>query len=145
MATAILQNTTYAPSRSSSPRISRSALWTSRVITGVVALLLAFDAGIKLIQAKPAIEGSAQLGFGPTQVLVIGVVALVCLVLYLVPRTAPLGAVLWTGYFGGAVVTHLRVGNPLFTHILSGVYVSTLIWVSLYLRDPRVRALLGKR
>ena len=145
MASTILQNTTYAAPRTSSSSISRTALWTSRVITGIVALLLAFDAGIKLVQAKPAIEGSAALGFGPTQVFVMGVIAFVCLVLYLVPRTAPLGAVLWTGYFGGAVVTHLRVGNPLFTHILSGVYVSTLIWVSLYLRDPRVRGLLAKR
>ena len=145
MAATLLQNTTYAAPRTSSSNTSRTALWTSRVITGIVALLLAFDAGIKLIQAKPAVEGSVQLGFGPSQVFVIGVIAFVCLVLYLVPRTAPLGAVLWTGYFGGAVVTHLRVGNPLFTHILSGVYVSTLIWVSLYLRDPRVRALVGKR
>ncbi|HEV7994072.1 MAG TPA: DoxX family protein [Gemmatimonadaceae bacterium] len=146
MAASLLDTTSYgAPRRSAVATTSRAALWTSRILTGIVALLLAMDAGIKLVRAKPAIEGSAQLGFGPDQVFVIGVIALVCLILYLVPRTAPLGAVLWTGYFGGAVVTHLRVGNPLFTHVLSGVYVSTLIWVSLYLRDPRVRALVGKR
>jgi len=69
----------------------------------------------------------------------------VWLVLYLIPRTAPLGAVLWTGYFGGAIVTHFRLGNPLLTHVLSPIYVSALIWGSLYLRDPRVRAVLGKR
>jgi DoxX-like family len=149
MAASLLDNTSYSSSRASSGALSgatsRAALWTGRVITGIVAILLAMDAGIKLVRAKPAIEGSAQLGFGPDQVFVIGVIAAVCLILYLVPRTAPLGAILWTGYFGGAVVTHLRVGNPLFTHILSGVYVSTLIWISLYLRDPRVRALVGKR
>jgi hypothetical protein len=144
MAATLLDHTTYAAPRTST-RISRTALWTSRVITGIVALLLAMDAGIKLVQAKPAIEGSAQLGFTPEKAFVIGVIAMVCLVLYLVPRTAPLGAVLWTGYFGGSVATHLRAGNPLFTHILSGVYVSTLIWISLYLRDARVRALVGKR
>ena len=63
-----------------------------------------------------------------------------CLVVYLIPRTAPLGAVLWTGYLGGAIVTNLRVHNPLFTHILFPIYVAALIWGSLYLRDPRVRA-----
>jgi hypothetical protein len=78
-------------------------------------------------------------------VFVIGVIAAVCLVLYLVPRTAPLGAVLWTGYFGGAIVTHFRLGQPLFTHILPPIYVAALIWGSLYLRDSRVRAVLGKR
>ena len=94
---------------------------------------------------KAAVEGSAQLGFTPDQVFVIGVIAAVCLVVYLIPRTAPLGAVLWTGYFGGAIVTHFRVGNPLFSHVLFPIYVSTLIWASVYLRDPRVRAVLGKR
>jgi len=147
MAASLLQQTTYTAPRawSTVATPSRKAVWAGRIITGVVSLLLAFDAGMKLVQAKPAIEGSAQLGFGPAQVFVIGVIALVCLILYLVPRTAVLGAVLWTGYFGGTVVTHLRVGNPLFTHVLSGVYVAALIWVSLYLRDPRVRALIGKR
>jgi hypothetical protein len=111
-----------------------------RVLTGIVALLLTLDAGIKLVGAKAAVEGSAQLGFTPQQVFVIGIIAAVCLVLYLIPRTAPIGAVLWTGYFGGALVTHFRLGNPLFTHILPPIYVSILIWGSLYLRDPRVRA-----
>lgn len=134
--------TTYSPSAS---RPSRRALITGRILTGIVALLLTLDAGIKLVRAKPAIEGSAQLGFSPDQVFVIGVIAAVCLVLYLVPRTAPLGAVLWTGYFGGAIVTHFRLGQPLFTHILPPIYVSALVWGSLYLRDPRVRAVLGKR
>jgi hypothetical protein len=134
--------TKYSPTAS---RPSRRALITGRILTGIVALLLTLDAGIKLVRAKPAIEGSAQLGFSPDQVFVIGVIAAVCLVLYLVPRTAPLGAVLWTGYFGGAIVTHFRLGQPLFTHILPPIYVSALVWGSLYLRDPRVRAVLGKR
>jgi hypothetical protein len=94
--------------------------------------------------AKAAVEGSAQLGFTPQQVFVIGVIAAICLVIYLIPRTAPIGAVLWTGYFGGAIVTHFRLGNPLLTHVLFPIYVSALIWGSLYLRDPRVRAVVRK-
>jgi hypothetical protein len=149
MAATLLRSTTYEASRpttrTSTERPSRRAVISGWILTGIVALLLALDAGIKLVRAKAAIEGSAQLGFSPDQVFVIGVIAAVCLVLYLIPRTAPLGAVLWTGYFGGAIVTHFRVGNPLLTHVLSPIYVSALIWGSLYLRDPRVRALLGRR
>lgn len=124
---------------------SRRTVIAGRILSGIVALLLTLDAGIKLVGAKAAIEGSAQLGFSPQQVFVIGVIATVCLVLYLIPRTAPLGAVLWTGYFGGAIVTHFRVGDPLLSHVLFPIYVSALIWGGLYLRDPRVRAVLGKR
>jgi hypothetical protein len=149
-ATLLRSATSYRPSVSAPSstvvnRPSRRAVIAGRILTGIVALLLTLDAGIKLVRAKAAVEGSAQLGFTPDQVFVIGVIAAVCLVVYLIPRTAPLGAVLWTGYFGGAIVTHLRVGNPLFTHILFPIYVSALIWGSLYLRDPRVRAVLGKR
>jgi hypothetical protein len=120
---------------------SSKARWTARIITGFITLFLAWDAAIKLIGVKEAIEGSAQLGFSLEVIQLIGVIEIVCLVLYLIPRTAPLGALLWTAYFGGAVVTHLRVGNPLFTHVLSGVYAAALIWIPLYLRDPRVRNL----
>jgi hypothetical protein len=148
-ATLLRSATTY---RTTSPttsaqayRPSRRTLIAGRVLTVIAAVLLTLDAGIKLVRAKPAIEGSAQLGFSPDQVFVIGVIAAVCLVLYLIPRTAPLGAVLWTGYFGGAIVTHFRLGQPLFTHILPPIYVAALIWGSLYLRDSRVRAVLGRR
>ena len=151
MSATLLRSATYdiTPSRTSTTaatsRPSRRAVVAGRILTGIVALLLTLDAGIKLVRAKAAVEGSAQLGFTPDQVFVIGVIAAVCLVVYLIPRTAPLGAVLWTGYFGGAIVTHLRVGDPLFSHVLFPIYVSTLIWASVYLRDPRVRAVLGKR
>ena len=83
-----------------------------------------------------------QLGYQPHHLPIIGAIEIVCLALYLVPRTAPLGAVLWTGYFGGAIATHLRVDNPLPTHTLFPIYVAAIIWGGLYLRDPRVRALL---
>ena len=149
MSATLLRSATYdiAPSKTSAKtsRPSRRAVIVGRVLTGIVALLLTLDAGIKLVRAKAAVEGSAPLGFTPDQVFIIGVIAAVCLVVYLIPRTAPLGAVLWTGYFGGAIVTHFRVGDPLFSHVLFPIYVSALIWGALYLRDPRVRAVLGKR
>jgi hypothetical protein len=149
MSATLLRTAAYDAPRTtthtSTGRLSRRAIISGRVLTVIAGLLLTMDAGIKLVRAKAAIEGSAQLGFSPDQVFVIGVIAAVCLVLYLIPRTAPLGAVLWTGYFGGAIVTHLRVNDPLFTHILFPIYVSALIWGALYLRDPRVRAVLGKR
>lgn len=123
---------------------SRSAAtrWSGRILTGIVVLFLSFDVGIKLAGAKVAVDGTVQLGFAAHDVLTIGLIGLVCLVLYVIPRTAPLGAVLLTGYFGGAIATHLRLGNPLFTHILAPIYVAALLWGALYLRDPRVRALL---
>ena len=91
---------------------------TGRVLSGVAVLFLAFDAAMKLLQVPMAVEGTIQLGYPASSLLVIGLIQVVCLAVYLVPRTAILGAVLWTGYLGGAIATHLRVGNPLFTHML---------------------------
>jgi hypothetical protein len=116
--------------------------WAGRILTGIAVLFLAFDTAVKLVGVKEAIDGTAQLGFAPHYLPIIGLIELVCLVLYLVPRTAPLGAVLWTGYFGGAIATHLRLENPLLTHTLFPIYVAALVWGGLYLRDDRVRALL---
>ena len=124
------------------PASSAATRWSGRILTGIVVLFLSFDVAIKLVGAKVAVDGTVQLGFAPHHVLTIGLIGLVCLVLYVVPRTAPLGAVLWTGYFGGAIATHLRLGNPLFTHTLFPIYVAALLWGALYLRDPRVRTLL---
>lgn len=121
---------------------SAATRWSGRILTGIVVLFLSFDVGIKLAGAKVAVDGTVQLGFAPHDVLTIGLIGLVCLVLYVIPRTAPIGAVLWTGYFGGAIATHLRLGNPLLTHTLGPIYVAALMWGALYLRDPRVRALL---
>ncbi len=121
---------------------TRAARWTSYALTGIAALFLALDAAMKLMAAPPSITATVQLGFAPQQVPVIGAIGVVCLVLYLVPRTAVLGAVLWTGYLGGAVAANLRVGNPLWTHTLFPIYVAALVWGGLYLRDPRARVLL---
>jgi hypothetical protein len=139
MSAALLANTSAAPRSSSSAR----ALWAGRVLSGIAVLFLTFDTFIKFSGAKEAVEGTTQLGWQPHHLPILGAIELVCLVLYLVPRTAPLGALLWTGYLGGAIATHLRIDNPLFTHILFPTYVAALLWGGLYLRDARVRAVVG--
>jgi hypothetical protein len=121
---------------------STAALWTGRVLTALAVLFLTFDATIKFVATKEAIEGTTQLGWQVHHLPIIGTIAVICLVLYVIPRTAPLGAILWTGYLGGAIATHLRLDNPLYTHILFPIYVAAFIWGGLYLRDPRVRALI---
>jgi hypothetical protein len=120
---------------------TRTATITGRVISGLAVLFLAFDTAIKLTTSAAAVTGTTDLGFSAGLVRPIGVIELACLALYVVPRTAPLGAVLLTAYFGGAVATHLRLGNPLLTHTLFPIYVAALVWGGLYLRDLRVRAL----
>jgi hypothetical protein len=130
--------------RATSPAAEASARarWAGRILSGIAVLFLTFDMGIKLLGVKEAVEGTVQLGFAPHHLPILGVIQLVCLVVYLTPRTAPLGAVLWTGYLGGAIAAQLRLDNPLFTHILFPIYVAALLWGGLYLRDARVRALL---
>ncbi|MDB4914547.1 MAG: Arginine/ornithine antiporter ArcD [Gemmatimonadetes bacterium] len=117
--------------------------WTARILTGLSVAFLLFDATIKVLQAAPAIKGTVELGFPPDVVLGIGLLQLACLVLYIVPRTSFLGAVLLTGYLGGAVASHVRVGNPLFSHTLFPTYVAAMLWGGLYLRDARLRSLLS--
>jgi hypothetical protein len=141
MSAALLQSAPLGRSTVAAPSSSRARL-AGRIISGLAIAFLTFDVAIKLIPNKMAIEGTTTLGYQPHHVLIIGLLGLVCLVLYAIPRTAPLGAILWTGYLGGAIATHLRIDNPLFTHILFPTYVAALIWGGLYLRDARVRALL---
>jgi hypothetical protein len=112
------------------------------VLSGVAVVFLAFDAAMKVLQVAPAVEGTTQLGYQTGVILPLGIVQLVCLALYLLPRTSVLGAILWTGYLGGAIATHVRVGNPLFTQVLFPVYVAMLLWGGLWLRDARLRRLL---
>ena len=122
---------------------SNRARWAGRILSGIAVLFLTFDTAIKLVASKQAVEGTVQLGWPAHHLPTLAAIEIVCLVLYLVPRTAPIGALLWTGYLGGAIATHLRLDNPLFSHILFPTYVAALLWGGLYLRDARVRAVLG--
>ena len=117
------------------------------VMSGLVIAFMLFDGGIKLIPMDVVIDSQAELGYPATANLArtLGVVGLLCTALYAFPRTAVLGAVLLTAYMGGTVATHLRVGNPLFSHMLFGAYLALLAWGGLYLRDGRVRELLPLR
>ncbi|HEV7734680.1 MAG TPA: DoxX family protein [Candidatus Binatia bacterium] len=121
-------------------------VWTGRVLSGLAVAFLTFDAVGKLLQLAPVIEGTAQLGYPESTILPMGVLLVIGLVLYLVPRTSVLGAIFLTGFLGGAVATHVRVGNPLATHTLFPTYVAALLWGGLALRRPAVRAvLLGEK
>jgi len=113
-------------------------------MSAIVIAFMLLDGGMKLIPLDVVIKTTAELGYPPSPGLArgLGVVALLCTALYAFPRTSALGAILLTGYMGGTVATHLRVGNPLFSHMLFGVYLALLAWGGLYLRDARIRALL---
>jgi len=127
------------PATTATRAISCGSIWTGRVVTGIISVLLAMDAGLKVFLLGPAVEGTAQLGYPPEIVFPLGIIQVASLILYLIPRTSILGAVLWTGYLGGAVATHVRLDNPLFTHTLSPIYVAILLWGGLWLRDRRLR------
>ena len=116
------------------------------VLSGLMIAFLVVDAAMKLLALPNVLEAQAPLGFaGAATARGLGVLLLACTLLYAAPRTAVLGAILLTGYLGGSVAVHLRVGDPLFTHILFGVYLGLLLWLGLYLRDERVRALVPLR
>jgi hypothetical protein len=122
--------------------MSRSSrtVWAGRILSGIAVLFLLFDAAIKVLRVPMAVEGTTELGYPAQVVFPLGLLQLGLLALYVIPRTAPFGALLWTGYLGGAIATHVRVQNPLFTHILFPIYVALLLWGGLWLRDRRVRA-----
>jgi hypothetical protein len=122
----------------------KKALWTGRILTGLVVLFLAFDAVIKLLEVPAAVEATTKLGFPPGTLFALGVIQLVCLIAYLIPRTAIVGAVLWTGYLGGAIATHLRTGGPVFSLVFPFL-VAALLWGGLWLRDRRTRAVVAPR
>jgi hypothetical protein len=125
--------------------VSKKELWIGRTLSGLPVLFLLFDSLGKFVRPAPVVAGTLQLGYPETVILPLGMVLLACTVLYVVPRTSVLGAILLTGYLGGAVATHVRVGNPLWTHVLFPIYVGTLIWAGLLLRESRLRALFPLR
>ena len=122
--------------------ISKGSLWTGRIVTALVFLFMLFDGGIKVLRMAPAVEGTARLGYRTSLVLPIGLVALVCTFLYAIPRTSILGAVLLTGYLGGATATQVRVQDPWF---FFPVAIGVMVWVGPFLMDERLRALIPLR
>ena len=129
------------------PAASKAARWTGFVMSGLVILFLLFDGGIKLVPLEIVTQTSGEIGLptDPSFARLLGILTLVGVVLYAIPQTAVLGAILLTGYMGGAIATHLRIDSPLFSHTLFGVYLGLLIWGGLYLREPRLRALIPFR
>jgi hypothetical protein len=120
-------------------------LWAGRVLSGLAVAFLLFDTFLKVLRLPPAVKATTGLGYPESTIVVIGLIELVCLALYVIPRTSPLGAILLTGYLGGAVATHVRASSPLLSHTLFPIYIAGLIWGGLFLRDERVRMLVTPR
>lgn len=122
--------------------ISRSRLWTARVMGWLVILFMLMDSIFKFIQPEEVVQGTLELGYAEHHIAIIGVLGLLSVLLYAFPRTSLLGAVLLTGYWGGAVATHIWIDDPLFTHTLVPIYMAVLAWGALWFRDNRVRKLI---
>jgi hypothetical protein len=115
------------------------------ILTGLAILFPLFDSAGKLLRVDPVVRGTMELGYPESAVRTIGLILLPCVILYAIPRTAVLGAILLTGFLGGAVATQLRVGNPLFTHVLFPIYLAALIWGGVFLREERLRSVVPLR
>lgn len=122
-------------------KISKGRLWTSLIMSGLVILFMLFDSISKFMKPDEVVEGTVSLGFGEHHITVIGVLGLLSAILYAIPRTSVLGAIILTGYFGGAIVTHVRVDSPLFSHTLFPVYFAIIAWGGLWLRDEKLRSI----
>lgn len=116
--------------------------WIGRTLSGIAIAFLVADTAGKLFRVAPVVEGTVKLGYPEDAVFPIGVLLLVGVVLYAIPRTSVLGAIYLTGFLGGAVATHFRIGSPLLTHVLFAVYVAAFVWGGLALRNPRLLSLL---
>jgi hypothetical protein len=122
--------------------ITTVQLWLGRVLSGLAVIFLFIDAVGKLFRVGPVVKGTVELGYQENVVFPLGVLLLIGVVLYVLPRTSLLGAIYLTAFLGGAVATHVRVGSPLATHVLFGVYVAVFLWGGLALRTPRLMTLL---
>jgi hypothetical protein len=125
--------------------VSNRSLWAGRIISGLGALFLLFDGVIHVLKITPVVEAFGQLGYPLGVARGLGIIELVCIALYVIPRTSVLGAILLTGYLGGAIATQVRVGAPLLSTTLFPVYVALFVWGGLYLRDDRVRGMIPLR
>lgn len=141
MTSQVMDRTTVAPSGG----VSKGRLWAARIMGGIAVLFLLFDGVSKVMRAPQSVQGTTQMGFSPAIVPTLGVILVACVVLYVIPRTAVLGAILLTAYLGGAVAAQVRLGRPLLGFTLFPVYVALFVWGALYVRDERVRALIPFR
>src|ERR1700694_484094 len=132
------------PTIAETAAVSKPALWLGRVLSGLVILFLLFDGAIKLVPWPVVTETMDRIGYGSSESLArtLGVITIACTVLYAIPTSSIVGAILLTGYLGGAMASHLRIGSPLFTHTLFGLYLGLMVWGGLWLRDRILRTLL---
>jgi hypothetical protein len=126
------------------PSVSKAALWIGRGMSILVVLFFLLDGVMKLFKPAPVIEATEKLGYQQSVIIPLGIVLIACTVLYIIPQSAALGAILLTGYLGGAVASHLRAGDDWFP-ILFPVVFGAMVWGGLYLRDPRIRAIVPMR
>ena len=126
---------------------SKPARWAGRALSGLVIVFLMLDGAIKLVPWPVVTETLERMGYGSSESLArsLGAITIICTVLYAIPRTSILGAILLTGYLGGAMASHVRIDSPLFTHTLFGLYIGLMLWCGLWLRVRRVRALIPFR
>lgn len=125
---------------------NKKAIWTGRILSGLAMAFLIFDGVMKFFMDKlppEALKAGEALQWPMELMPVVGTILLACVALYIIPRTSILGAILLTGYLGGAIASHMRVSNPLFTHTLFPIYIAVLIWLGLYLRDARVKTIIS--
>jgi hypothetical protein len=125
-------------------RLNKSLL-AGQILSTIVVLFLLFDGAVKVMLLDVAVKATVELGYPPSVVFGLGVLTLVIAVLYAIPQTSVLGAILLTGLLGGAIATHLRAGSPLFSHLFFGVYIGLIAWGGLFLRDNQLRRLLPLR
>jgi hypothetical protein len=125
--------------------LSKKSLWAGRIISGLITAFMIFDAVIHILKPAPVVEGFAKLNFPLRFAVPLGIVELFCILLYVIPRTSILGAMLLTGYLGGAVAIQLPAGNPFFGEILFPVYIGAFLWGGIYLRDDKLRMLIPFR
>jgi len=124
-------------------QIPGAQIWTGRILSTIVILFLTLDGAIKLVPIDAVTQTLGEMGYPTSDGFArgLGLLLLVCTLLYAIPRTSVLGAVLLTGYLGGAIASHLRIASPIFSHLLFGAYLGLMLWGGLYLRDRRIRAL----
>jgi hypothetical protein len=140
-----VQNSHFVQASQPPSPISKARLWAGRILSALPALFLLMDGIMKVMKPDFVVKATVELGYPEDVIFGLGIVVLICVILYIIPQTSVFGAILLTGYLGGAVASHLRHGDPLFSHVLSPVYFAILLWAGLYLREPRLSRLVPLR